>query len=138
MWSGVPTSWRPVYGVSMLAAALGYLAMVAYVQRTESSFSTGTWQAIHLSLLLILIPSAIWLPATLLYASDPSFGGWWLIRVVLGLVALGSLWLLLTIWYSQSGSSLSYLLAVIGMGLFAFHTVILDGALWPAKFPQLH
>jgi len=138
MWGGVESSWRPIYGISMLAAAFGYLAMVSYVQRNGSQFSKGTWIAIYVSLLMILLPSALWMSTTLLYIANPSATGWLMVKLVLLMVAAGGLALLATIWRSSTAVSGGSLWAVVGLLLFAFHTTVLDGIIWTAKFPQLH
>ncbi len=138
MWGGVPNSWRPIYVVSMFAAAFGYLAMVAYVHRAGSSFAPSTWRSINLALLLVLVASTLWLPLTLRYVNVPTSWSWMAIRLVLWTVALGSLWLLVTIAKSAETSRGLQLAATIGLLLFAFHTTVLDAAVWPAKFPLQH
>ena len=84
--------------------------------------------------ILILLPSALWMPLTNLYVGAPSTGTWVMIRIILALVGIGSIalvWALLTL---QSREGVAYWLAVAGGGYFAFHTAILDAILWAHLF----
>ena len=138
MWGGVETAWRPFYVVGMCLAAFGYLAMAALIQHVSDNITDRTWSAILWPLLLILIPSALWLPLTLRYAEQPAGVTWWGIRLVLWAVAAGAVWLTVTVWHLGSPRSGLWLVAFIGMLLFTFHTAVLDATIWPAKFPRLH
>lgn len=140
LWGGVPNNIRPVYGVSMILAALGYFAFIYFVLfrlvpaevSIAGIFGFSLFYAIFL---FILIPSAFWMPLTNAYIGNPSTALWVGIRTVLVLVGLASIalvWALLNLHTKVPG--IAHWLAVAGSAYFAFHTAILDALLWPALF----
>jgi hypothetical protein len=140
LWGGVPENIRPVYGISMILAALGYFAFMYYIffrlnpsqVNVAGIFNFSLFYAIFL---IILIPSALWMPLTNLYVGNPSTGTWIWIRSVLALVGIASIALLWALLSLQAKTpSVSYWLAVAGSGYFAFHTAILDAIVWAALF----
>ena len=140
LWGGVPDNVRSIYFVSMILAALGYFAFIYFIllriNPSEVSiagiFSFSLFYAIFI---VILIPSAFWMPLTNVYVVNPSTGTWIWVRVVLALVGLAAIalvWALLSLQPRIPG--ISYWLAVAGSGYFAFHTAILDAIVWAALF----
>ncbi|MFC2062640.1 hypothetical protein ACFLS8_01645 [Chloroflexota bacterium] len=140
LWGGVPANIRPVYGVSMILAALGYFAFLYFIffrlvpgeVLIGGRFGFSLFYAIFL---LILILSALWMPLTNVYVGNPSTGLLIGIRTVLAVVGLASIalvWALLSLQTRDSG--ISYWLAVAGSGYFAFHTAVLDGIIWSVLF----
>jgi hypothetical protein len=142
LWGGVPVNIRPVYTVSMILSALGYFAFLYYIffrldPAQTSIVGISSFTLFYIIFLLILIPSAFWMPLTNVYVGNPSIGMWIGIRTVLALVGLASialLWVLLSLQGKVPG--VSYWLAVVGSGYFAFHTVVLDAIIWAALFKQ--
>jgi hypothetical protein len=140
LWGGVPESIRPVYTVSMIISALGYFAFIYYIffrlQPDQVSIAgVSGFTLFYVIFLGILIPSAFWMPLTNVYVGNPSTGIWIWVRTVLALVGLASIALfgaLLTLQGKVPG--ISYWLAVVGSGYFAFHTAILDAMVWAALF----
>jgi hypothetical protein len=140
LWGGVPESIRPVYTVSMIISALGYFAFIYYIfsrlQPDQVSIAgVSGFTLFYVIFLGILIPSAFWMPLTNVYVGNPSTGIWIWVRTVLALVGLASIALfgaLLTLQGKVPG--ISYWLAVVGSGYFAFHTAILDAIVWAALF----
>jgi len=140
LWGGVPANIRPVYTVSMVLSALGYFAFLYYIffRLTPSEVSiagVSGFTLFYVIFLLILIPSAFWMPLTNLYVNNPSMGIWIWVRTVLTIVGLASialLWALLTLQGKVPGTS--HWLAIVGSGYFAFHTSILDAIVWAALF----
>lgn len=140
LWGGVPSAIRPVYGVSMILAALGYFAFMYFIlaRLTPAEVSISGrfgYSTFYLIFLLILIPSAFWMPLTNLYVGNPSTAMWVGIRVVLAVVGLASIaliWALLTLKTQTSG--VAYWLAVAGSVYFAFHCAVLDAIVWAALF----
>jgi len=140
LWGSVPENIRPLYGVSMILAALGYFAFVYFIffrlvpgeVLIGGRFGFSLFYAIFL---VILIPSAFWMPLTNMYVGNPSTGLWIGVRTVLAFVGLASIalvWALLSL--QGKVPSISYWLAVAGSGYFAFHTAILDAIVWAALF----
>jgi hypothetical protein len=140
LWGGVPENIRPVYGVSMILSALGYFAFLYFIlfRLVPSEVLIGGrfgFSLFYAIFLVILIPSAFWMPLTNMYVGNPSTGLWIGIRTVLALVGLASIalvWALLSL--QGKVPSISYWLAVAGSGYFAFHTAILDAVVWAALF----
>jgi hypothetical protein len=140
LWGGVPSNIRPVYTVSMILSALGYFAFLYYIffrldpAQTSIAGISG-FTLFYVIFLLILIPSALWMPLTNVYVGNPSTGIWIWVRTVLALVGLASIALVLALITLQGKvPGASYWLAVIGSGYFAFHTAILDAVIWAALF----
>jgi hypothetical protein len=140
LWGGVPTGIRPIYGVSMIISALGYFAFLYFIffklnpDEVTVANRFGFW-IFNVVFLMILVPSALWMPLTNLYVGNPSMGLWFFIRTVLIIVGLASVtlvWALLTLQVQSHG--VFYWLAVTGGAYFAFHTLILDGIIWAALF----
>jgi hypothetical protein len=141
LWGDVPEALRPLYTLNMLLAAAGYFAFSFFVYsrldpartRVAGHFGYG---AFHLLYALILIPSALWLPLTFEMLAAPSLGLWVAIRVVLGLVGIGSLGLLVAIASaSPHAAPGARRAALVGAGFFALQTAVLDALVWPAYFP---
>lgn len=140
LWGGVPENIRPVYTVSMILSALGYFAFIYYIffrlDPSEVSIAgVSGFTLFYVIFVLILIPSAFWMPLTNLYVGNPSTGMWVSIRTVLAIVGIASialLWALLSLQGKVPG--ISYWLAVVGSGYFAFHTAVLDAIVWAALF----
>jgi hypothetical protein len=86
--------------------------------------------------LLILVPSALWMPLTFRMLEAPSLGLWIAIRLVLGLVGLGSVgFLAALVGMRDSRSPVGRALAIVGAIAFVVQTAILDALVWPAYFP---
>jgi hypothetical protein len=140
LWGGVPANIRPVYAVSMILSALGYFAFLYYILFRLTPSEVGIagvsgFTLFYVIFVLILIPSALWMPLTNLYVGNPGAGIWIGVRTVLAIVGLASialLWALLALHGKVPG--VSYWLAVVGSGYFAFHTAILDAIVWAALF----
>jgi hypothetical protein len=141
VWGGVPEWMKPFYTVSMLAAAVGYLVFTHYLcfradpeeSRVADRFSLRLFNALYV---LILLPSALWMPLTFSMLDDPHDGLWMVIRLVLALVGIGSLAVIAALLMLQPRRpALSYWLAVVGSVAFSIQTALLDAIVWPAYFP---
>lgn len=140
LWGGIPAGIRPVYGISMALAALGYFAFMYFIlfRIVPSEVSIAGrfgYSLFYAIFLLILIPSTIWMPLTNVYVGNPGTSTWVGIRTVLAIVGLASialLWALLVLQPKASG--VAYWLAVGGSGYFAFHCAVLDAIVWAALF----
>jgi hypothetical protein len=140
LWGGVPEWARPIYTVNMLLAAAGYFLFAPYIllrldpdtTRIAGRFGFGLLNVFYL---MVLVPSALWLPLTAQMVAQPSLPLWWLIRIDLALVGLGSLGLLASMLTLGAQAPRGRWLAVIGLLPFCLQTAILDGLVWPAYFP---
>ena len=140
LWGGVPENIRPLYGISMILSALGYFAFLYFIlfRLTPAEVSIAGlfgFSLFYVIFILILLPSAFWMPLTNIYVGNPTTGMWVGIRTVLAIVGLASIalvWALLSLQTKVPG--VSYWLAVVGSGYFAFHTAVLDAIIWAALF----
>jgi hypothetical protein len=141
LWGGVPPEIGPAYVVSMVLAAAGYFAFTFFLffrvdpdeTRIAGRFRFNLFSGLYT---LILGPSALWLPLTSAMIQRPSSVLWLGVRLVLGMVGLGSIGLLLSLLRLQPRQrSRVYWLAVAGSAAFSIHTVVLDLIIWTALFP---
>ena len=141
IWGGVPEAWKPYYTASMLLATIGYLLFTYFVffrvdaetARVADQYDVRLFNALYVA---VLAPSALWMPLTFAMIDEPSEGLWFVIRVVLAVVGLGSVgfvYALLTL--DQRHPAATYWLAVLGSIAFTFQTALLDALVWPAYFP---
>jgi hypothetical protein len=139
LWGGVPAGIQPFYTAGMILAAIGYFAFSYFLLRSNQDevrvagrFGFGIFNAIFL---LILVPSAFWLPLTLLAVEQASVLVVWLVRMDLALVAIGALGLLLALMNIQPRNpKWMQRIAVLGAVAFCFQTVILDAIVWSSSF----
>ena len=141
LWGGVPEGLRPLYGASMVFAALGYFPftyqLVFRLVPEEFLATVGLrYRTLHWVYGLILVPSALWMPLTAEMLREPGAVLWVAISVVLGLVALGSIALLgiLVVLALRRGGGLAWV-AVGGGVAFWVQTAVLDALVWTAYFP---
>ncbi len=141
LWGDVPAALLPVYVVSMLLAAAGYFAFTGFLlfgPDPDKVLIAGRvgYGLFHVLYLLILFPSAMWLPLTAAMVQQPSSALWLSIRLVLALVGLGSIGLLLALLFLRPRlPAWPYWLAVAGSTAFCFQTAVLDLFVWTAFFP---
>jgi hypothetical protein len=139
LWGSVPGSVQPLYTVGMISAALGYFAFTYFIMfridaEVRMADRFGFW-IFYLIYILILLPSALWMPLTYAAIGNHSTGLYWAIRIVLAVVGLGSLALLAALLSLRTGgSSYAYWLAVTGSAAFCLQTAVLDALVWPAFF----
>ena len=142
VWGGVPEALRPLYTSSMFAAAAGYFAFTFFVlfrlDPREARISDRVGYAGFLWLYaLILLPSALWMPLTFAMLEAPGAALWWMIRLVLAAVGVGSLGLLLAIHsVKPARATIARRVALAGALAFVFQTAVLDAIVWPAFFPR--
>src|SRR5690348_7005439 len=132
VWGGVPEGLKPAYTASMLSAALGYFLFSGYVLFGLDAdrvriFGRSGFVTLYALYALILAPSALWMPLTFQMLAAPSMGLWLAIRLVLGLVGLGSVGLVLGLLDARPrGARVAHALAVVGAIAFAIQTALLD------------
>jgi hypothetical protein len=137
LWGGVPVNFRTVYTVSMLVCAVSYFVFFGYIitglggDLFKPSYLLG--ETLYLVLfILILAPSALWMPLVNVMVANPGTLVWVGIRVVLAVVALASLGVFLSLLtISPRPTGALYYSALIGMLWFTIHTGLLDAILWP-------
>jgi hypothetical protein len=140
LWGGIPDSMKPFYVTSMFMAAAGYFLYTYFllfranpqVVRVAGRFGFNTFNIIYV---LILFPSALWMPLTFKMIAVPSPLLWIAIRLILWCVGLFSLTLIIAlICLRPRKPAIAYWLAVVGSTVFAVQTVILDAIMWVIHF----
>jgi hypothetical protein len=140
LWGGVSASTRPFYTAGMLLAAAGYFAFTWFLMlRMDPDrvrvFGRFGARIFHILYLGILIPSALWMPATFWAIGNPGAAVVWIVRGILILVGVFSLGLLAALLGTQPREpARAHSLAVVGALLFCVQTVILDAIVWGAAF----
>ncbi len=140
LWGGVPESIRPFYTLNMLLAAGGYFLFTPFIllrlppdaTRVAGGFGYRLFHALYA---LVLFPSALWMPLTFALVDHPSAWLFWLVRLDLALVAVGSLGLLVALLSLRAPMPApGRVLAAIGLVPFCLQTAMLDAVIWPAFF----
>jgi hypothetical protein len=139
LWGGVPASFRPFYTAGMLLAALGYFAFGIFLLRMDAGaarvFKRYGFGIFSVLFLVILIPSALWLPLSFWAVDRASQVLVWLVRLDLALVGAGSLGLLLALLNTRPAvPAWLYRIALLGSALFCLQTVVLDALVWSVLF----
>jgi predicted metal-binding membrane protein len=124
----------------MLLSALGYFAFIGYIllrvePGTAQIAGRFGFTVFHFIFLGMLVPSALWMPLTYMHIAHSDTGVWIGIRAVLFIVGLSScalVWALLTLNVQEP--DWFYRAAVAGSAWFAFHTLVLDGLVWPVLY----
>jgi hypothetical protein len=142
LWGGVPPALLPAYVTSMALATAGYFAFSFFLffhadpdrARIAGRFGYRLFSGLYV---MILAPSALWLPLTSAMVRQPSSCLWLCIRLVLAVVGLGSVALLLALLSLRPRRPANaYWLAVAGGVAFCIQTVVLDLFVWTALFPS--
>jgi hypothetical protein len=140
LWGGVPENIRPFYTINMFLAAAGYFAFTYFVlfqlnppdTRIFGRFGYGLFTVVYTA---ILVPSALWMPLTLLAIEQADLGLIWIVRLVLVVVGLASLGLLFAlIKIEPRQPTWVHQLAIAGSVFFCIQTVILDALVWGSLF----
>lgn len=140
LWGGVPEALRPLYTANMFLAAAGFFLFAPYLAFRLPAAAAArdlrpgpAW--FRRMFLLVLVPSALWLPLTALMLDAPSLWLWWVVRVDLLLVAAGSLGIAVGLVQLGGEAAPGRRLALLGTVPFCVQTVLLDALIWPAFFP---
>jgi hypothetical protein len=140
LWGGVPGWIRPYYTLGMLLAALGYFGFTYYIffqlDPTQTMlFGRLRFSTFSLIFTAILLPSACWMPLTFLAIDTANLYFYWLVRIILIMVAFGSISLVAALLSLSPRQPVRfYYVAVIGSIFFCLQTALLDAAIWGSFF----
>jgi hypothetical protein len=140
LWGEVPVWIRPYYTLGMLMAALGYFGFTYYIffhldPHQTRLFGRFRYSAFSIIFTAILLPSACWMPLTFLAIDKANLYLYWLVRIILVIVALGSISLMAAlVTLSPRKRVKPYYIAVLGSIFFCLQTAILDAVLWGLFF----
>lgn len=141
LWGDIPEWLAPLYTVSMLLAAAGYLAVLFFILfrvDPDKDLIAGRYRyrLFHLLYGMVLLPSILWMPLCFAMLREPSTGLWIAIRIALAVVGIGSLGILAAILMLRPRrDSLAFRLACAGSIVFCIQTALLDALVWTAFFP---
>jgi hypothetical protein len=140
LWGSIPEELKAVYGVTMWLAAGGYFLFSYYFLFRADAATVRFGQRLGFGLInalyaLVMVTSALWMPLTFAYLTNPTPGLWLGIRLDLLGVAAGSLGLLVALFTMKPrAEGLAGVLALFGLLLFALQTAFLDPIVWPRFF----
>lgn len=140
LWGDVPVAVRPAYTSWMFVAATGYFLFSYFLffrVDADRARVAGRWGfgLFNLLYLLILVPSAIWMPLTLRHIESPASMTWALIVAGLWTTGLASLALIASLAKLQPREpAWAWKAALVGSVLFAGQTFLLDSCVWPMFF----
>lgn len=133
LFGRMPAAMRTVYVRMMFVAAAGFFPPFVYFAGHPDVRVLGASRtAVELLYALVLVPSALWIGLTYRYLAAPSALRFWLVRMDLFAVALGSLGLVGALVVIEPAPSSGVLACLVASQLaFCVQTVLLDALLWP-------
>ncbi|MEC8024144.1 MAG: hypothetical protein VX223_09445 [Myxococcota bacterium] len=139
LWGGVPEAIRPLYTVNMLLATGGWISIALHLLRGPNDMHVGNRPA-HLLFaiiqMLILLPSAFWMPLTLVVIQQGGSLPWTMTRLCLSMVGVGAVLQVWAVWELRPKPNKAAVRAVLvgGAVAFALQTAVLDAIVWPHYF----
>ncbi len=149
LWGGIPESWRSLNVTCMFISAAGFLILFqqllfgwdpTVVEGVGWPWSGETSEGGHArlltALLLVLIPSILWLELTYLHLRTETAWSQWLVIADLWLIVAGNILLIIFGWSAwTSGDAGTSVLPLIGASMLAIQVIVNDGVLWVWKYP---
>jgi len=141
LWGGVPESMKSFYTIWMFVAAVGYFLFTYFLLfrvkpqevRIVSHFGFNVFNVIYV---LILAPSALWMPLTFKMIASPGQLLWLFIRLTLWCVGIASIALIIALLSLRPRKpAIPYWLALFGSIAFTVQTALLDASIWVIHFP---
>ena len=139
LWGELPHAVRPVYTVNMFLAAAGWIAVAWRLLTGPPQMTVGgrpAYLVFALIQMLILIPSAFWMPLTFIVLIQGGAFAWTITRACLLLVGVGAVLQVWAVWRlsPRPTNRWGQTLLIIGALFFALQTAVLDGLVWPEYF----
>lgn len=136
LWGSIGGFGRALYTVSMIAAAAGYFAFAPFLL-VHGGDAPPSFHRVNLLFVLVLLPSALWMPLAFEYLDEPGAGLWSTMRAGLLVTGLASAALVHAVASvpATATSARSRTLALAGALAFTFQTLVLDALVWPRCFP---
>ena len=141
MWGGINSSQKPIFQISMIFAALGYL-LFCYIAMFKFGHNWSNLMDIDAVIVLILSASflmsaALWLPLGIWYQETGVRTAFVLMVLVLWVTALSLLAITLLLVFREMEISLvTKVIACLGIGYITFHCLVFDAIIWVLKFPR--
>ena len=143
LWGGVKGNLKTGITISMLFAAVGYLAFcyISLFQNGLEDFNKSDWfngHTVSVLVALFLISATFWMPSAIAYLKFSDT--YWLIICVVSLwITAISLLALLGIVMTSDVTTIapvSHYIAIIGIGLITFHCLVFDAIIWAIMFTK--
>lgn len=139
LWGNASKTVQNFYEISMIFAALGYFAFTYFTIFRLSPdkvniFSNFNFTIFPIIYFIILAASSLWMPLSFSWLDSQSGITWIVIRIVLALVGLCSLFITISLMSLPHDLGIIYWLALVGSAYFSFHTLVLDAVIWPTLF----
>lgn len=134
LWGSIGGVGRALYTVSMVTAAGGYFAFAPFLLR-HGDLAPLSFHRVNLLFVLVLLPSALWMPLAFEYLDAPRDGLWVAMRAGLLITGLASAAIVRTVAavpVAAGGRMRTWALA--GALAFTFQTLVLDALVWPRWF----
>ena len=141
LW-GKAYPYRVGYGVSMIVAAIGYIAVLVWTLVNATEAQNGLVSDLIIAQVIIIAVSLLWLPLTIMFAKSKTKPPDLMISIIIVLliVAVVSIQQVLIVNKLKPVGAKNKLLAgghkaiIAGAALFAIHTVVFDGLGWNIGF----
>ena len=139
LWGAIPEAVIPYYTLNMFVAATGYFLFSWRALAASGSSSTfvggRSFSFLLAAYAATLLGSALWMPLSLYAVIHGAEWMYWIIVADLGVVAGGSLSILLCmVTMAPTGPSKTRIASITGACMFCSQTVLLDFAVWPWFF----
>ena len=139
LWGNISDMVRYFYLFSMMLCVLGFIVLRIFLIKLDPStkvmgvpfLKSQWWYCAAIG--LFLLPSALWMPASMRYLQQPSQLLQNAVRAILWIVAAGGLGLTYLVSQTQT-DSIWKRLSQLGTVWLSFHLVFLDAIYWPSTF----
>ena len=132
LWGGISKKIIPIYVVSMLICAAGFLTFLYYIY-VKNIFTKEEVLNIFMLSLIIIFFSIFWTPYSILYLQNKDYKNKIIVLLILFIVALSCFGLFYNVYKIQD-KSLFKKFVDIGLFYFFFHTFVLDFSIWSYNF----
>lgn len=141
LWGRMPQTVQQLITTNMLIAASGFMVFSGFIVFRIDPILTRvisrlSYSVFHFLYLLVLIPSALWMPLALQALDTGSLVWVWTARAVLILVGLGSIGILTALMtIHPRHHRWLHIFSILGCLFFCLQTVVFDPIIWSIYFP---
>ena len=135
LWGRIHEKYRPIYTVSMLLAALGYMLMM-YFLVVKVKNNNELMREILVLQIIVILASMLWMPLTIRYMKNKNAIIKSIVILVLFTVAIASFGNFFKVSKIIVPKKEKYLklISILGAFYLFFHTFVLDFLLWNYNF----
>ena len=133
LWGNVSKSVIPIYVVSMLISAVGFLAFLYYIYIKQDFTKEQIFNIFILSMIIVFF-SIFWTPSSILYLQNKNSHMALIVLFILFIVAISCFSLFYTVYKIQDNNTTLKMFVNFGLFYFFFHTFFLDFIIWSYNF----